>query len=47
MQKQQAKKAEQSNVKGLRTSQMHSEKPLIKIITTEDGRKNHGPVRQM
>lgn len=37
------KKTEHSNIRGLWTTQMHSERPLIKIISTGDGRKKQGP----
>lgn len=33
------KKTDHSNVRGLWTSQMHSERPLIKIISTGDGQR--------
>lgn len=37
--KRQGGKTDHSNVRGLWTSQMHSERPLIKIISTGDGQR--------
>lgn len=42
----QEEKTEHSNLRGLWTSQMHSERPLIKIISAGDGRKGRDEKKQ-